>query len=596
MEVYAAYTKNKEIRLKSSAGGVFWELASQTLSSGGVVFGAAWNESYEVDIVSVTNPLELPRIMTSKYVLSNVKNTYKECLNYLLDGKNVLYSALPCQIHGLKNFLKRDFDNLLCVDVCCHGTMPKNIWRDYLLSLKRQAPIRSINMRDKSNGWQNYQFVVEWSDGKILRQHHNDNWYMQTYLCDKYLREPCYNCKYKNGYSVADLIIGDFWGINASLFDNYDMGVNAVVINTKKGSSAFCSLSNIEKKPVDFESIKRYNNGFLNQINTKRSKYNPETLKPRVGIVTLHLLNNIGGVLQNYALQTAIKSFGLISYTIKLNDNSQWNIIPFTQKYIAIKEYKNIQSINKKDFDGIIIGSDQIWRSEWTSCDFSFGLFAKNWGVPIASYAASSGGNTLEYRPQSLNNLVLPMLKQMVLVGVREQSLQKYINLFTKMDVASVVCDPTMLLTAHDYLSLCESIETKHKKIGVYLLDKYNDNFLERIGSSKEDTYEPSDGDVLGFLAMFRDCDSIITDSFHGTVFSLIFNKPFICIKNSWRGAARFDTLISLFNIQQFFCNNIKDIKNVPNIQPNIDLNAMRQNGLNFLGRITDKIKENLYK
>ena len=476
MKYFAAYTKNQEIKLKSSAGGVFWELASQTLSSGGVVFGAAWNQNWGVDIIGVSDFDNLSQLMTSKYVLADVKNSYSECLGYLLEGKRVLYSALPCQIHGLKRYLRRDFDNLLCVDVCCHGTMPKSIWKDYLKSLGNVEKITQINMRDKTYGWKNYQFVVKWEDGSEIRQHHNDNLYIKDYLSDKYLRTPCYNCRYKNDFSVADLSIGDFWGVDPAMFDDCDSGISLVVTRSIKGERIFSSLNNITSKEVTPSQAQKHNAGMTNIVNAIPEKISKSYSTPTVGIITLPLWKNIGGILQNYALQQALKKIGVLSQTIRIKRDG-WQNIPFTQKYINSREFNSLQNIKQTDFNGLVIGSDQIWRKDWTNPDYAFASFAKNWDIPIVSYAASCGEDRFNHRSITVQSLILPMLYRMNAISIREEAFKNTINKMLHQEKATVVCDPTMLLAKEDYLSLCEEAPQLHQNVGVYLLDRYSDKF-----------------------------------------------------------------------------------------------------------------------
>ena len=119
---------------------------------------------------------ELEPLLKSKYVKADVKQTFKACQELLSLGKLVLYAGLPCQIAALKAYLKQDYSNLFCVEICCHGTMPINIWQDYINVLQtKYGPITDINMRDKCNGWHNFHVTIKFKSGKILSESFRQN-------------------------------------------------------------------------------------------------------------------------------------------------------------------------------------------------------------------------------------------------------------------------------------------------------------------------------------------------------------------------------------------------------------------------------------
>ena len=239
MPTYAAHNLNEDVRKNSSSGGIFYSLAEHVLSQKGIVFGAAWNESWLVDMCYVDKLEDLSKLLGSKYLQANTKETFKECKEFLEAGKLVLYSGLPCQLHGLKVFLKKEYENLIMVDIACHGLPLPQIWTDYLETLKRpDANITSINFRIKDPDWNNYAFEVKYSDGKVLKEHHSKNKYMQAFLCDKYLKTSCYNCKFKNDFSCADIAIGDAWGADTK-FD-YKNGISFIV-----SIAVSCNIFNI---------------------------------------------------------------------------------------------------------------------------------------------------------------------------------------------------------------------------------------------------------------------------------------------------------------------------------------------------------------
>ncbi|MEG0701691.1 MAG: Coenzyme F420 hydrogenase/dehydrogenase, beta subunit C-terminal domain [Muribaculaceae bacterium] len=254
--VYAAKNPNEEIRMKSSSGGIFSMLAESTINQGGVVFGARFNEKWEV-IHDYTETVEgIIPFRGSKYVQSQIGDSYIKAQNFLKEGREVLFSGTPCQIAGLNKFLSKEYDNLLTVDVVCHGVPSPLVWRDYLdhlyktgkisaQSRKDTLPIGSISFRDKRTGWKNFSFVIKDKGGKITVQETlHKNIFMQGFLNNLYLRPSCYACPSKAGKSQSDITIADFWGIQNYYpeFDD-DKGTGLILINTQKASQTLSDLS-----------------------------------------------------------------------------------------------------------------------------------------------------------------------------------------------------------------------------------------------------------------------------------------------------------------------------------------------------------------
>lgn len=163
LKVYAAKNSDDEIRLKSSSGGIFTLLAEQTIKDGGVVFGARYDTEWNV-IHDYTETIEgLSAFRGSKYVQSNINRSFFEVKTFLESGRNVLFSGTPCQVAGLKLFLRKNYDNLLTLEIVCHGVPSRNVWRNYLkelIDLKKISNIKSINFRDKKYGWNGYNFSI----------------------------------------------------------------------------------------------------------------------------------------------------------------------------------------------------------------------------------------------------------------------------------------------------------------------------------------------------------------------------------------------------------------------------------------------------
>lgn len=266
-KVYAAKNEDEGIRLKSSSGGVFTLLAEKIIEDGGVVFGARFNENWEV-IHDYTYTIEgLEPFRGSKYVQSAIGESYKQAETFLKTGRKVMFTGTPCQIAGLRKFLRKDYKNLLAVDFVCHGVPSPLVWRMYLkeeiarqgeagknsvLASPKDAPVLTgVNFRDKSVGWKKYSFVLSFSKASavgeqntVLSSVFTENDYMRAFLSNLSLRPSCFNCSSKAGKSGADITIGDFWGIETVLPElDDDRGLSLLMLNTELGSKHFTSIN-----------------------------------------------------------------------------------------------------------------------------------------------------------------------------------------------------------------------------------------------------------------------------------------------------------------------------------------------------------------
>ena len=557
---FATQSNNKEILDKSSSGGMFYTLANFIFSNNGVVYGASFTDDFkEVEIIRVDSIKDVFKIMTSKYMMSNAKNSYALVKKDLEDGKLVLYSGLPCQIHGLRHFLNKDYENLICVDIVCHGTLPGNLWKDYLESIDAHD-IVNVNMRDKRLGWNDYGMSIKFKDGNEFFESHKSNKYMKAFLCDKYLNASCYSCKFKNENAKSDITIGDYWGVNENKFDK-KLGINLVVINTEKGLEIFNKLD-INKYVITKESACRYNGGMSNNINVKSEKYSRRVFSKdnKVAILTLNLNDNFGGVLQAYALQNFLGNNYYDSTIIQSHE--YWYHLAFV-KNLKTRVVQNFANI-KNDYNSYIVGSDQVWRKEyvsgkwkesWKSHEPLFLKFTKDWNVRRIAYSASYGKSDFDFKN---NDDVKECLDRFDAISMRELDATKYISSITNTSTINT-CDPTMLLNKEEYLELCKDVREKESGLFTYILDK-NPQLDSIIKNARMNRMPLAQNSVEDWLACYRDCKCVVTDSYHGVVFSIIFNKPFICLINKDRGGSRFETLKKLFNIENRFVENEDEV------------------------------------
>lgn len=261
LQCYAAVNPDENVRLKSSSGGIFSLLMERIFDEGGVVFGAAFDNKWNVFHTYAQSKDEANKFRGSKYVQSRVEGCYKEVEVFLKQGKRVLFSGTACQVTGLKNYLRKDYDNLLTVDIVCHGVPSPKIWHEYVskMCLTNNKTISFIDFREKSNGWVNYNFHLKYSDGTEYKEPHNKNLFMMGFLHDLYLRPSCYICKVKSGRCGSDITLGDFWGIWNEIPEIDDhKGISLVLANSEKGKD-FINQLNIKSRIVQYAQGVKYN-------------------------------------------------------------------------------------------------------------------------------------------------------------------------------------------------------------------------------------------------------------------------------------------------------------------------------------------------
>lgn len=268
---YAAYSRDESIRLSSSSGGVFTEFARAVLKDGGAVFGAAYNDVFEVSHICAENEADLARLRGAKYAQSALGDSFRDVKRRLEQGQKVLFSGTPCQIGGLKAFLRKDYENLLTVDFVCLSVPSPKAWKAYVSFRAEQdndgrLP-KSINLRSKKTGWTNYQYsnLFQYADDNYFAAKSGDSLYMKLFGGGYISREACENCRFKGYSRASDLTIGDFWGIwdiAPEMDDN--KGTSVVLVQDQQGAELLQSVSNrLVLKPVTLEETSRHNHAII---------------------------------------------------------------------------------------------------------------------------------------------------------------------------------------------------------------------------------------------------------------------------------------------------------------------------------------------
>lgn len=261
VDVYVAYNTDEKIRVRSSSGGVFTLIAENILNDGGIVYGVAFDDQWNVVHRRVDNINDLDLLRGSKYVQSNLCDAYSRCVYDLKSGKKVLFSGTPCQITGLYSFLGKPYNNLFTVDIICHGVPSPLVWRKYLSERFEVSNIKSINFRSKTNGWSNFSVKIEQRNKLNYEIKANKDVFMKGFLDNLYLRASCHNCRFKSVGRFSDITLADAWGVEEFKPELYcSTGTSMVLIQSERGKKLLNDISKyLEISKVPVSVVMKYN-------------------------------------------------------------------------------------------------------------------------------------------------------------------------------------------------------------------------------------------------------------------------------------------------------------------------------------------------
>lgn len=253
--VFAAWTRDEKIRRESSSGGLFSALAQNTLAAEGVVFGAAFDENFSLRHISVEDETDLHKLRGSKYVQSEIGDAFLSAEKFLKAGRVVLFTGTPCQIAGLRMFLRKPYVNLLTVDILCHGVPSPLVFKSYRewLEIKLGNPLSEFKFRDKEWSWKSFNTKASPLDqtkippspfiakGKSLFGTWQEDPWMRGFLREYFLRPGCHACRFANTERPSDITLADYWGYRSrkGIFKDDDKGISMVMVNSEKGLKAF---------------------------------------------------------------------------------------------------------------------------------------------------------------------------------------------------------------------------------------------------------------------------------------------------------------------------------------------------------------------
>ena len=262
--VYAAYALDENTQQLSSSGGIAPLAAETILAQDGAVFGVAFDaDGRSVVHICVEDKSQLYRLRGSKYVQTDPSRVYGQVKERLEQGQTVLFTGTPCQIAGLKAFLRQDPSHLITLSVLCHGVPSPLLWSRYLTEEESRTGKRicTVNFRDESTGWHDYRLCLTDEDGTQRRIPPMKSAYLHAFNKNLSLRPSCSNCSFKGASNSADLILGDFWGISeACPAMEHEKGVSLVLIRTEKGRQLWHQLADrVRTESVPWELAVRKN-------------------------------------------------------------------------------------------------------------------------------------------------------------------------------------------------------------------------------------------------------------------------------------------------------------------------------------------------
>lgn len=276
MSCYASWITDIQKRMICASGGIGTIMSEYVIQRGGVVFGSRYDENLTPIMTSTESIDELEKFKGSRYVQSIVgKETFLNVKKQLKSGRIVLFIGTPCQIAGLKSFLKHDKENLITVDLICHGCTPTKYFKEEISEISIKHHLSNIcDVRFRGNDGNNFCFTL-WSSKKgkrrcLYKSQSYSSYYLGGFLLGVNLRENCYSCQYARKERISDITIGDFIGLGQDVpFEYPKSNVSSVTINTEKGRLFYTSVSNDKSELMNIE--RQYE---------ERLQYGPSLLAP----------------------------------------------------------------------------------------------------------------------------------------------------------------------------------------------------------------------------------------------------------------------------------------------------------------------------
>lgn len=614
-QAYAIAAHDDE-RIHSTSGGAFAVLAKYVLKNNGYVCGVAWNKNWEAKHIIINRVEDLQKLRFSKYVQATTDNCFKKIKELLEDQKLVLFSGTPCQNAGLTKFLNKDYENLITIDILCHGTPSPKVWQDYLEQNYKKENINEINFRDKYKDWNigtweaiyntNYGYIKENDEKKQI------GIYYEAFLKHILSNDACMECKYKYIPRPADFTLGDFWYLRNNPKYDSQKGLNVLLVNNikakqifKKVSSDFkiCKKVNLNKKwsKIEITDVSRRNYAREEFFeNYKKGKPLNCILKTAIGkkydvaLLTMCNVMNYGSALVAYAANQIINKLGYSILMINKDLNGFDNDNPKNRSLEFARKHYNLSKFYSKDdscyelneiVDKFVVCSDTMWWDTEYAKDYAYLDFVKSDKTKI-SFSTSFGHNNLTMDEESILRRKF-LFKRFNSISTREVVGIKHLRETFNAEGIQLY-DPTLIAdkVIFDKISM-DSTRKDTNFIFAYMLDltpekeklvkfiskKLNKKFI-LISDMRYKGYskiaEKENISIEDFVYLCKNADFIISDSFHGACFSVIYQKDFISLVNAWRGIARYKIFEDM-GLKQYIYESIEDIYNISNFNFSID-------------------------
>ena len=604
-----AVCASDEIRLYSSSGGAFGVFAENILSEGGIICGAAIDsDNVHVFHKCISDIGELQELQKSKYVQSDVGSVYSEIKQYLEKGRKVLFSGCPCQVAGLNNFLNKEYDNLITLDLICHGTPSHKVLKKYIESSEeRLGKIKGVDFRakdiDGKQDWNRSHTVrLEYESGVEYSERNNCS-FLKAFINLISINEACGSCPFAKLPRQGDITIGDYWGIEK--YDealNDGKGTSVILINNKKGEAFLKAVRGSWKKLrntplsvaingnrqiVDSSVLNDRHHRFfeiLDKFDFEKAVDYGLNRRFEIGYVGWWYGANYGSVLTNFALHEVLtKNLGktvlMIDYP-QDPDKVDYNTHArrFAKKHYDMSIARRLDECKQLNWhcERFILGSDQLWN--WYCLDDTGYHFFLDWvdkdKIKIAY--STSFGHSRSFFPENEKPEVSRLLREFDCLSVRETDGVEICKNDFHVN-AELMLDPVFLCDKEIYDAVALETDSLHQKpyIFAYILDPTDEKREALIKLSKTlnmDYVVLLDGQakdkeqkkkVMGeknvlleveieqWMRLMMDADFVYTDSFHGTCFAIIYHKNFCTIKNNKRGDSRFRSLMQMTGLEE---------------------------------------------
>lgn len=273
-KAYISYTKNDIDKKDSASGGMYYAIAKYVIGLNGVIFGVTYDDNLVARHEYAETIDDARKFCGSKYVKSDLNDSYKTVEKFLKNDRYVLFSGTPCQCQGLRSFLKKDYVKLYTCEIICHANPSPLVFDLYLRNLESKygKKIENISFRSKENGWKNQIPIIEFKDGLIIEE----NSYREAFIQELINRPSCYDCRFCTTERHSDFTIGDAWGIDKidqSIKDD-DTGLSLFVVNTEKGFKIFDEIkSELFFKETDIEKAFSFNHHWNVKVNDRRDLF-----------------------------------------------------------------------------------------------------------------------------------------------------------------------------------------------------------------------------------------------------------------------------------------------------------------------------------